>query len=111
MFDRHIKTDSTPDLTFFEANDGEEALKILRTEKIDLIFLDVVMPRMDGFTFLLERQNDENWDEIPVIVITSHRIGESKFQFVSQLNIQKVVYKPLEWQQIKLAYEEIFHKP
>lgn len=41
------------------AENGEEALKILRKQKIDLVFLDLVMPKMNGFV-LLEILKKEN---------------------------------------------------
>lgn len=57
--------------TIFEAGNGLEALKILSTEKIDLILSDVVMPQMDGFKLLLSLRDHEEWNSIPVILLTS----------------------------------------
>ena len=55
-----------------EAEHGQEAFDILKTGsvRIDLILLDVVMPVMDGFTFLEQLKNDEMLKLIPVIVAT-----------------------------------------
>ncbi len=58
------------------ARDGMEALEKARAERPDLILLDVVMPRMDGFeTCRRLRQQDETRD-IPVIFVTTR--GESE---------------------------------
>ncbi len=55
-----------------EAGDGQEALKILAQHKdsIALILLDVIMPVMDGFTFLDRIREDDVLSLIPVIVTT-----------------------------------------
>ncbi|HBQ19305.1 MAG TPA: DNA-binding response regulator, partial [Myxococcales bacterium] len=42
---RHLKTH---DMKILEASDGEEALKVARREKPDLVILDVMMPGMTG---------------------------------------------------------------
>jgi CheY-like chemotaxis protein len=54
-----------------EAADGREALTILREEKPDVILLDLMMPEMDGFEVVAALQKNADWQEIPVIVITS----------------------------------------
>ncbi len=51
------------------AGDGEEALVALKKEKFDLIILDLVMPKMDGFE-LLARLKEEG-STVPIIVTTN----------------------------------------
>ena len=55
-----------------EAGDGQEALSILekQSDKISLILLDIVMPVMDGFTFLSHVKKEPSFASIPVIVTT-----------------------------------------
>ena len=58
--------------TVLGAENGREALEILQRnkEQIALILLDVMMPVMDGFTFLEQIKADEELALIPVIVMT-----------------------------------------
>lgn len=51
------------------AFDGDEALTMLKEEKFDLILLDLMMPKVDGFDVLKELKN--RVDETPVIIATN----------------------------------------
>ena len=55
-----------------EAENGQEALDILKQSRdyIDIILLDMIMPVMDGYTFLKKVKGDETLASIPVIVMT-----------------------------------------
>lgn len=61
-----------------EAENGEEALAVLKQcgEEISLILLDIIMPVMDGYTFLSHLKADASFSSIPVIVTTQND-GES----------------------------------
>lgn len=65
------------DYKVFEAENGLEALEIFKTEKFDLIVLDVMMPEMDGFTFL---NKIREFSTIPVIMLTAKSQEEDKLQ-------------------------------
>ena len=53
------------------AFDGPEALKKVDSEKPDLVVLDVMMPRMDGFEVLKRLQANPETRDIPVIMLTA----------------------------------------
>ncbi|MDP3779222.1 MAG: response regulator [bacterium] len=55
----------------YRAVDAEQARAIMNSEPIDIILLDVVLPGMDGFTFLREVKANEKWNKIPVIIISN----------------------------------------
>ena len=75
------------------ANNGIEGLAHLKKEKPDLIFLDLRMPRLDGFGFL-ERINITPADPFHIIVITGH--GEDKeVQRSFELGVNFFLRKPL----------------
>ena len=61
-----------------EAENGQEALSVLRRyrEEIALILLDIMMPVMDGYTFLSIMKADPSLSSVPVIV-TTQSDGES----------------------------------
>ena len=54
-----------------EAVDGEEVLEAMREVKLDLILLDIIMPKMGGFEVMEEMAKDKELKKIPVIVISN----------------------------------------
>ena len=54
-----------------QAGNGIEALKLLKQQLPAAILLDLMMPKMDGFEFLERLQSNEEYKDIPVIVLTS----------------------------------------
>lgn len=53
------------------AADGEAGLAEAKKKKADIILLDILLPKMDGFTVLQELKSDESLREIPVILLTN----------------------------------------
>lgn len=53
------------------SKDGKEALRVLRSKKIDLFVLDILMPVMDGYDVLKIMQKDKKLSKIRVLVLTN----------------------------------------
>ena len=54
-----------------EADNGRAALDQLDEKRPDIIMLDLMMPVMDGFEFLIEMRREAEWRDIPVLVVTA----------------------------------------
>lgn len=54
-----------------EAVNGRQALDSLGENRPDLIFLDLMMPVMDGFEFLEAVAQREDWQDIPIVVVSA----------------------------------------
>jgi CheY-like chemotaxis protein len=57
--------------TVATASDGEEALQLIRSERPDIIVLDLIMPKLQGFDVLNILKQDTLTSAIPVIVLSS----------------------------------------
>ncbi len=80
-----------------EATDGGEAVNIARTEKPDLILMDILMPQMDGYTACHKIKKDKTTREIPVIMLTGigHELNK-KLSF--EMGAEAYMTKPFDVQ-------------
>jgi diguanylate cyclase (GGDEF)-like protein len=65
---------------YFEAKSGLDGIKMLMDKKVDLVICDVVMPEFDGYKFLISKSTKREFDEIPVIMLTSEEDMEKKIK-------------------------------
>jgi two-component system chemotaxis response regulator CheY len=63
-----------------EAANGEQALKMLNGEKIDLIVCDVLMPLMDGITFVKHAKAMPDYRFVPIIMLTTESSEKTKLK-------------------------------
>lgn len=77
-----------------EASDGREALKVLRAHPgdIEMVFLDLSMPGMDGRAFLKAKSADPRIDRVPVVVISGDSGGG---QPLPSTAVEQYLCKPL----------------
>jgi CheY-like chemotaxis protein len=83
-----------------EAANGVEALAALADHTVDVIFLDLVMPEMDGLCFLKKRNTDEELTRIPV-VITSALGEKAGVDQAMGLGAQAFIQKPYTLQAVR----------
>jgi len=86
------------------AYNGQEALNILATKKVNLIITDISMPIMDGtqFVSILRQKNKK----IPIIVLTSYATNEYLLTFAN-LNIQAYILKPIQFDKLTNALYKV----
>jgi len=85
-----------------EARDGEEALTRLKEQKPDLMLLDLLLPKMDGFAVVKELQNTQ-WSEyhnMTILIISSVREEASQRRYELEtghrLAAEDYIEKPIE---------------
>jgi DNA-binding response OmpR family regulator len=66
----------TEGYTVYVAKNGEEAIQRIKEKKPDLILLDLLMPKKDGFYVLGEVKSNPDWKLIPVIILSN--LGEDE---------------------------------
>lgn len=76
-----------------EATNGQEALEKLKDNWVDLIFLDINMPVMNGIEFMEQLQADEMLNGMPVVVVSTEGSKE-RIERLNQLGIKAYLRKP-----------------
>jgi len=86
--------------TIATAKNGEEGLEKVKEAKPDIILLDLVMPKKDGFEFVRELRKDDTYAKTPIIVLTNlgqehdieraQKLGISAYLLKSNQSIQDV---------------------
>jgi len=79
------------DYEVITASDGEEGMEKVKTDSPDLIVLDMLMPKMDGYTFVRELKNTGK--KIPVIVLTAKHEVEGTF---IEGEVKECILKPFQ---------------
>ncbi|KUK14024.1 MAG: response regulator [Synergistetes bacterium] len=84
---------SREDAEVVGASNGAEALAFLKKNKPDLIFLDIMMPGLDGLSLLREIRKMGHLKGVPIVIVTAIAekdiIGELK-----ALGVEEVIFKP-----------------
>jgi twitching motility two-component system response regulator PilH len=79
--------------TVLEAGDGESALEIARAQRPGLIFLDIVLPGMSGFTALRTLRHDPVTKDIPIVMISGNAQATEQF-YVQRIGADNFMKKP-----------------
>lgn len=86
-------------IQLYEAASGLEALDKLMEIDVDLIFTDINMPNMDGLEFIKRCKEDEMFEHIPIIVISTEDGVEDR-ERAMELGASGFVSKPLDKESI-----------
>jgi twitching motility two-component system response regulator PilH len=77
----------------FKAGDGETAIELARAELPDLIFLDIVMPGMNGFAVLRALRREALTHDIPIVMISGNLQATEQF-YVQRFGADDFMKKP-----------------
>jgi len=86
----------------------KEALQIMERELPDLILLDLLMPKVNGYEFLKELKRNEKTKHIPVIVVTAVTEQEN-LQQTLDLGAESFIIKPIDIQSVIEKVDKVFH--
>lgn len=93
--------------TVFTASNGEDALDVMDTNHIDLIVLDIMMPKMDGYEFTeILRQND---NMLPILMISAKQLPEDKYKgFLA--GTDDYITKPVDQEEMLLRIKALLRR-
>jgi two-component system chemotaxis response regulator CheY len=90
----------------FEGANGLEVLEILEQNWVDLVLSDLHMPEMDGTALVKALRQNNLWQSIPVVLITTEGRQEVLEEFYKQ-GIQGYIRKPFQSEDIKEKFQTI----
>ncbi|MBQ3984433.1 MAG: response regulator [Bacteroidales bacterium] len=94
--------------TTLTAANGREALGIIRSQKVDMVIADIMMPEMDGRELCKTIKNDVDLCFIPVILLTAVTGPESRIASL-EAGADHFIEKPFSIELMKATIESLFH--
>jgi DNA-binding response OmpR family regulator len=92
-----------------EAEDGEQALTLARSEQPDAVVLDKVMPKIDGFEVVRQLRQQEATRDVPIIMLTE-RSGEDDVLGGLGLGVEEYMPKPFSPRELSARLQRILAK-
>ena len=90
----------------FGASDGGEGAETLGRERIDVVLLDIMMPRVDGWMTLMDIRNNPATSDVPVIMLTAKTQDLAKILAFKQ-GVQQYVTKPFNIMELSARVESL----
>jgi len=103
------------DYTVIDATNGQDAIALAKQEDIDLILLDIMMPKMDGYEVCKRLKEDEQTKDIPVIFITA-KVDEQSIEKAYEIGGSDYITKPFLPKELlarikkELHIQDLIHK-
>jgi DNA-binding response OmpR family regulator len=94
------------DYEVVQANDGEEALRLVKELRPDLAVLDLMMPKLNGYEVIREIRRDEETKAIPVILLTA-RVQEADVARGFEAGADDYLKKPFSPQELRARVQAI----
>jgi len=93
--------------TVFTAENGEAALEVMDQEHIDLVILDIMMPKMDGYEFT--QMLRENHNTLPILMISAKHMPEDKRKgFI--VGTDDYITKPIDEEEMLLRIKALLRR-
>jgi len=97
------------DIECLEAYDGEEALLKAKTQNPDLILLDIMLPKMNGYKVARLLSFDETYKNIPIIMLTA-RTQEKDVLLGEATGAKEYISKPFDMNMLVALVKEYLSK-
>ncbi len=96
------------EVELFTASDGEEGLDFIRSEKPDLVFLDIMMPKMNGYEVCRTVMEDDELKHIKIILLTAKGQEVDRKQGL-ELGAKMYMTKPFDPDEILKVSKEMLN--
>ena len=93
-----------------EATDGKEAIDMTRKHKPSLIFMDILMPNMDGYEACSKIKNDQSMKGIPVVMLTALGYELNK-ELAAETGADSYIIKPFTSEDLLNTIDRFLKNP
>jgi len=83
-----------PNIEIYQAKDGVEALTLINEVPLNMVFLDLYMPKMNGKEFMDSLREDDKNKSFPIVLITTDRLTRSE---LSEIGANHYLTKPFDF--------------
>lgn len=90
----------------FSSSNGDEALRCIEEQRIDLILSDIMMPVMDGMELVTHIKSDINFSHIPIILLTARSNSESEISAIEE-GADAYIVKPFKWKHLAAVIKNL----
>ena len=97
------------DYTVVTAGDGLNGLSLARAEHPDLIITDINMPRMSGIDMIKTLRKEDDFKEVPIVVITAY--GRTVSTQAIEVGADSVMTKPVEYDELSDTVVKLLSAP
>ena len=97
------------DEDILEAGNGQEALRVLSRNHVDLILLDLNMPVMDGETFTRVVRYDNKYDCVPIVIVSTES-NRGRLDRLRDMGISGYLHKPFEPEDLRGLVGDVLEK-
>jgi len=91
-----------------KAVDGESALELAKTDQPDMIFLDIVLPGINGFAVLRALRHDPLTQHIPIVIISGNQQATEQF-YVQRFGADDFIKKPFGLREVQQSIQRLVH--
>jgi len=97
------------DFNVIEAQDGAEALEKVRSEIPDLLLLDLMLPKLNGFEVCQRLKKDDATNSIPIIMLTAKGETSDKIKGI-EIGADDYVTKPFDLDELKARIKAVLRR-
>jgi len=92
------------------AQNGKEALEIIRVERPRIVIADIMMPQLDGFGLVHRLRIDPETRAVPVIFISATYVSSEDREFALKIGVTRFLQKPVDLERLLKTISELLER-
>jgi len=89
-----------------EAFNGKQAIEVVVAEKLDLVLLDLQMPKLDGLSVIRHLRDDLNLNSLPIIIMSAFDLDDSRGSAMA-CGCDEFLSKPIDFDRLEAVLDQL----